>query len=71
MATVIVIFRNHGLTQRIEAGLIRAEMGAAINPVIRTPISAGCGLPTGLRSEQACLRRACLGLPHDPSNIVR
>ena len=39
---------------------MRAEMGAAINPVTWTPVSTGYGLPTGLRSEQACLRCACL-----------
>jgi hypothetical protein len=60
MATAVIIFGNHGLTKRLGPGLIRPEMGAAINPVTWTSISAGCGSPTGLRSKQACLRCACL-----------
>jgi hypothetical protein len=54
-----LIFSNLCLTYRIDPGLIRVEMGAAINPVSWTSVSAGCGSPTGFRSEQACLLCAC------------
>ncbi len=40
MATAVIIFGNHGLTHRLDPGLIPAEMGAAINPVTWTPASA-------------------------------
>ena len=60
MATAVIIFGNHGLTHRLDPGLIRVETGAAINPVTWTLVSAGCGSPTGLRSEQACPWCACL-----------
>ena len=56
-----MIFGNHGLTYRLDPGLIPVETGVAINPVTWTSVSAGCGSPTGLRSEQACRRCACLG----------
>jgi hypothetical protein len=54
-----MIFGNHALTHRLVRESLPIEMGAAINPVPWTPVSAGCGSPTGLRSEQACLWCAC------------
>jgi hypothetical protein len=59
MATAVMIFGNHGLTHRIDPGLIRAETAAAIPSETWTSVSAGCRSPTGLRSEQACVWCAC------------
>jgi hypothetical protein len=59
MATAVMIFANHGLTHRLDPGLIRVETAAAIPSETWTSVSAGYCSPMGLRSEQACLWCAC------------